>query len=108
MNKQIQTMLTLSVSTLLLSSVASSDLQGVSIDSMDTGFVTPDDTQVFEVDGRVLIGQFTTDGDITGEINILGKNADLTSWQYSSVALPAPGAIAILGIAGYCGIRRRR
>jgi hypothetical protein len=34
-------MLTLSVSTLLLSSVASSDLQGVSIDSMDTGFVTP-------------------------------------------------------------------
>ena len=73
-----------------------------------TWFATPDDTQVFEVDGRVLIGQFTTDGDITGEVNILGKNEDLTSWQYSSVALPAPGAIVIIGIAGYCGIRRRR
>ncbi|HIB02164.1 MAG TPA: hypothetical protein EYO31_10025, partial [Phycisphaerales bacterium] len=44
----------------------------------------------------------------TGEINILGKNADLTSWQYTNVALPAPGALAILGLAGYLGVRRRR
>ncbi len=73
-----------------------------------TWFATPDDAQVMEVEGRVLIGQFTTDGNITGEINILGKNADLTSWQYTNIALPAPGALAILGLAGYLGVRRRR
>ena len=73
-----------------------------------TWFATPDDDQVMEVGGRVLIGQFTTDGNITGEINILGKNADLSSWQYTNVALPAPGAIAILCLAGYLGVRRRR
>ena len=73
-----------------------------------TWFATPDDAQVMEVDGRVLIGQFTTDGNITGEINILGKNADLTSWQYANIALPAPGALAILCLAGYIGVRRRR
>jgi hypothetical protein len=215
MNKQIQTMITLSAGTLLLSSVASADLQGVSMDSMDSGFdglttyrlyldvdsgdqvdaifgsaddplwisptsgsfyqhelgshrppsealfgffssleydsfvtigllndtddamldigidwtdfesnggsieadngtwfATPEDSQVFEVDGRVLIAQFTTEdlnsSEKFGEINVLGKNADLTSWQYLNVPLPAPGAIAILGIAGYFVIRRRQ
>ncbi len=72
-----------------------------------TWFATPDDAQVFEQDGRVLIGQFT--GAMPeGYINILGKNSDLTSWQYSHIALPAPGAIAVLGLAGYVGIRRRK
>ncbi|HIO20225.1 MAG TPA: hypothetical protein EYN11_03920 [Phycisphaerales bacterium] len=210
MNKQTRTIATLSVGTLLISTIAAGDLQGVSIDSLDTGFggfttyrvyvdvdsgnqvdaifgdtdnpltirssttfyqnqfglysppaealfgffpclefdsfvsiglltdtndamldigidwtdfesnggdiytnngtwfATPDDAQVMEVGGRVLIGQFTTDGNITGEINISGKNADLTSWQYTNVALPAPGALAILGLAGYLGVRRRR
>jgi len=72
-----------------------------------TWFATPDDAQVFEQDGRVLIGQFTG-GKPTGYVNILGKNADLTSWQYSHIAIPAPGAIAVLGLAGYLGIRRRK
>jgi len=210
MNKQTRTIATLSVGTLLMSTIAAGDLQGVSIDSLDTGFgglttyrvyvdvdsgnqvdaifgdtdnplairssttfyqnqfglysppaealfgffpslefdsfvsiglltdtddamldigidwtdfesnggdiytnngtwfATPDDAQVMEVEGRVLIGQFTTDGNITGEINILGKNADLTSWHYANIALPAPGALAILGLAGYLGVRRRR
>jgi hypothetical protein len=210
MNKQTRTIATLSVGTLLISTIAAGDLQGVSIDSLDTGFgglttyrvyvdvdsgnqvdaifgdtanpltirssttfyqnqfglysppsealfgffpslefdsfvsiglltdtndamldigidwtdfesnggdiytnngtwfATPDDDQVMEVGGRVLIGQFTTDGNITGEINILGKNADLSSWQYTNVALPAPGALAILCLAGYLGVRRRR
>jgi hypothetical protein len=82
-----------------------------------TWFATPDDPQVFEQDGRVLIGQFTTDGvgafddgDTFGYVNILGKNADLTSWEYREVPLPipAPGAIALLGLAGFLGVRRRK
>lgn len=82
--------------------------------STDNGswFATPADAQVFEVDGRVLIGQFTVDGDIEGVINIQGKNGDLTNWQergvsFSSAVIPAPGAIALLGLAGLASRRRR-
>lgn len=76
-------------------------------------FATPSDSQVFEVDGRVLLGQFTVDiGDhVFGKINIQGKNADLTNWQYRGVtfdSIPAPGAIALLGIAGIAARRRRK
>ena len=70
-------------------------------------FATPDDAQVFEVDGRVLIGQFTTTGQLSGIMNVQGKNADFTNWQYRGVELPAPGIIALLGIAGIT-VRRRR
>ena len=75
-------------------------------------FATPADLQVYEIDGRVLIGQFTVDGDIEGTINIQGKNADLTNWQergisFSSAVIPAPGAIALLGLAGLASRRRR-
>ena len=77
-----------------------------------TWFATPDDAQVMEVDGRVLIGQFTTNafttyGVVYGTINIVGKNADGTSWEYLSVDFPAPGAIALLGLAGIATRRRR-
>jgi len=74
-------------------------------------FATPDDAQVFEIDGRVLIGQFTTTGDVSGIINIQGKNADLTNWQYRGVefsCVPAPGALALLGLAGLSARRRRK
>ena len=72
-----------------------------------TWFATPDDAQVFEQDGRVLIGQFT--GAMPeGYINILGKNADLSSWEYLYIQCPAPGAIAALGLAGFLTVRRRR
>jgi hypothetical protein len=72
-----------------------------------TWFATPDDAQVFEQGGRVLIGQFT--GAMPkGYINILGKNADLSSWEYSHIAIPAPGAIAVLGLAGFLCVRRRK
>jgi hypothetical protein len=82
-----------------------------------TWFATPDDAQVFEQNGKVLIGQFTTDGvgafedgNSFGYVNILGKNADLTSWQYHNVSLriPSPGAIAMLGLVGFFSIRRRK
>jgi hypothetical protein len=74
-----------------------------------TWFATPDDAQVMEVDGRVLIGQFTMTGLFTeGDVSLQGKNADLTNWQRRGVSfIPAPGAIALLGLAGVT-VRRRR
>ena len=96
--------------------VAGSHYDGQNIETNNgSWFATPDDAQVFETDGRVLIGQFTTEfGDhVFGEINIQGKNADLTNWQYRGVTfdsaiVPAPGAFALLGLAGVCACRRRK
>ncbi len=73
-----------------------------------TWFATPDEPQVREVNGRVLIAQLTTDGDLTGVVNLQGKNADLTNWNALGVELPAPGAIALLGLAGIAARRRRK
>lgn len=75
-----------------------------------TWFATPADAQVFEVGGRVLIAQFTTDGWVNGTINLQGKNADLSNWNALGVqfpAPPAPGTLALLSLAGLA-IRRRR
>ncbi len=76
-------------------------------------FATPDDSQVYEVGGQVLIGQFTVaDGDgVIGIINLQGKNADGTNWSISGVefnTIPAPGALALLGLAGVATRRRRK
>ena len=76
-------------------------------------FATPDDAQVYEVGGRVLIGQFSVaDGDhVFGTINLQGKNADLTNWNAIGVSfdtIPAPGALALLGLAGISARRRRK
>ena len=76
-----------------------------------TWFATPADAQVFEVGGRVLIAQFTTDGDVNGTINLQGKNADLSNWNALGVdftTIPAPGALALLGLAGLTARRRRK
>ena len=74
-----------------------------------TWFATPDEAQVREVNGRVLIGQFTTDGDISGFINLQGKNADLTNWTALHIDIaPTPGALALLGLAGLASRRRRK
>jgi hypothetical protein len=75
-----------------------------------TWFATPDDAQVYEVGGRVLIGQFTTDGNVSGVLNLQGKNADLTNWNAIGVQFdtaPAPGTLALLGLAGIFARRRR-
>lgn len=76
-------------------------------------FATPDDAQVYEVDGKVLIGQFTVaDGEgVSGTINMQGKNADGSNWSATDVnfsTVPAPGAFALLGLAGIAARRRRK
>ena len=81
-----------------------------------TWFITPADPQGEAVGGRVLVAQFTTfAGD--GEVDIVfsggfqGKDASGDTWQSGhsiDIAIPAPGAIALLGLAGLAGRRRRR
>ena len=76
-------------------------------------FATPDDAQVYEVGGRVLIGQFTVGDDdhVFGTINLQGKNADGSNWNAIGVSfdtIPAPGALALLGLAGIAARRRRK
>ena len=78
-------------------------------------FATPDDLQVYEVGGQVLFAQLTVAaGDtITGTVNMQGKNADGSNWtatavDFDNLAVPAPGALALLGIAGITARRRRK
>ncbi len=81
-------------------------------------FVTPVDSQGEELGGRVFIGQFTVVGgsgdgyaDLLGQISIQGKDADNLTFQENGATwtvVPAPGAIALLGLAGVCSRRRRK
>ena len=74
-------------------------------------FITPVDAQGDEVGGKVLIGQFTLTGgaDLIGQVSLQGKDADGNTWQELGVTwVPAPGALALLGLAGIAGRRRRR
>ena len=73
-------------------------------------YVTPDDSQGDEAGGSVLIGQFTTlDGSMpTGQVSLQGSSADGSTWVAEGVWVPAPGALALLGLAGLAGTRRRR
>ena len=75
-------------------------------------FVTSADPQGEELDGRVFIGQFTVSGDassITGQVNLQGKTADGENFNVIGASwVPAPGALALLGLAGLTGRRRRR
>ena len=86
--------------------------------STDNGswFVTPDDDQGQELNGRVFIGQFTIQGgssdayeDVMIQFNLQGKDADGNTWNQIGIAwVPAPGALALLGLVGMAGRRRRR
>lgn len=82
-----------------------------------TWFVTPADAQGGEMDGRVLIGQFTIyQGtnplyDMQFDAGFQGKDAAGVTWSSAGsimVGIPAPGALALLGLAGIAGRRRRR
>ena len=87
-----------------------------SVSTSDGSFyVTPDDAQGEEVGGRVLIGQFTVfgfDSHLYGTISLQGKNADGSNWTAEGVEfqnyVPLPGSLALLGLAGVAGRRRRR
>ncbi|MCH2153036.1 MAG: hypothetical protein MK089_06810 [Phycisphaerales bacterium] len=81
-------------------------------------FVTPEDPQGSELGGRVFLGQFTVAGgtgvgyeDVVGSVNLQGKDADGNTWTETGATwapIPAPGALALLGLAGIAGSRRRR
>ena len=81
-----------------------------------TWFATPDDDQVNAgADLRVLVGQFTMyglDSHVYGVLNIQGKQGDFETFQVYGEAFdyefPAPGALALLGIAGIASRRRRK
>jgi len=80
-------------------------------------FITPDDVQGLEVDGRVLLGQFAVidgSGDLINDfssmmVNLQGKDDLGNTWNLiGGNALPAPGALALLGLAGITARRRRK
>ncbi|MGY8755996.1 MAG: PEP-CTERM sorting domain-containing protein [Phycisphaerales bacterium] len=89
--------------------------------STDNGswFATPDDPQVLAgADLRVLVGQFTMmgmDDNVSGVLNLQGKAGDFVTFQARDQAfdfaygmVPAPGALALLGLAGVASRRRRK
>jgi hypothetical protein len=79
-------------------------------------FATPDDPQVLAgADLRVMVGQFTMyglDSHVSGVLNLQGKSGDFETFQARDqafdFALPAPGALALLGLAGIASRRRRK
>jgi MYXO-CTERM domain-containing protein len=78
-----------------------------------TWFATPDDVQVQEIDGKVLIGQFTVaSGEgVSGTLNLQGFDETGETWNAYQVdfnTMPAPGALALLGLAGIAARRRRK
>lgn len=75
-----------------------------------TWFITPDDAQGNESGGQVLLGRFSIDGgSLVGSISLQGRDVDGNVWSAESVTwVPAPGAIALLGLAGLRTRRRRK
>ena len=66
-------------------------------------------------DLKVMIGQFTMfgmDSHVMGVVNIQGKSGDFVTFeardQVFDYEFPAPGAIALLGLAGIASRRRRK
>ena len=78
-----------------------------------TWFITPDDAQGGEIDGRVLIGQFTIlgSGPLDVTVNLQGRDGG-TVWSSENASatfiVPAPGALVLLGLAGLATRRRRK
>jgi len=80
-------------------------------------FATPEDAQVYAgEDGQVLVGQFTMfglDSHVSGILNLQGKSGGGVTFQARDVVfdfsmVPAPGALALLGLAGVASRRRRK
>lgn len=79
-------------------------------------YSTPDQPNVLAgADMRVLLGQFTMYGlgsSVSGVLNLQGKAGDFETFVVEDEAFyfeaPAPGAIALLGLAGLASRRRRK
>ena len=94
-----------------------SDFESGNEISTDNGawFATPADAQVLAgSDLRVLVGQFTMlgiDSHVSGVLNLQGYQGDFEPFQARNQTfvfpVPAPGAIALLSIAGIASRRRR-
>ena len=64
----------------------------------------------FPGNGQILIGQFSTanGSDIVGTMLVSYVSNGLSGSQIVSFGIPSPGALAMLGVAGLIGTRRRR
>lgn len=74
-------------------------------------FVTPSTPQgIAGPDGQVLIAQLTVNAgqDVSGIVNLQFLGGAQALDQAFASAVPAPGALALLGLAGLAGTRRRR
>ena len=79
-------------------------------------FVTPDDAQGAAVGGEVIIGQFTVAGGsgvvaddfISATVSVQGTVGGSLYNGVGLNAIPAPGALALLGVAGLVSRRRRK
>ena len=45
-----------------------------------------------DANGRVLLGQFTTNGVLSGFINLAGQNTNLTPWTENQIPIPQPAS----------------
>ena len=88
---------------------------GGSISTDNGSWFAPDDPQCFPgADLRVMVGQFTMfglDSHVSGVLNLQGKSGNFETFQARDQAfdfsIPAPSALALLGIAGLASRRRR-
>jgi uncharacterized protein (TIGR03382 family) len=100
---------------------------GINFDAFEAGgsittsngswFATPADAQCLAgSELRVMVGQFTmygADSTVSGVLNFQGKVGDnetfnATGQVFEYSLIPAPGALALLGLAGIAGRRRRK
>ncbi len=94
--------------------VDSGILNGNGVIDVDFAYAaTPDDKQTYPVDGQVLVLNFAVrrGEHASGEWNIQWGNIGAGGGQANSqiwTTVPAPGALALLGLAGLVGTRRRR